>query len=704
MRRARRRGPLARRVSLGFAVFGALAALAALSTVGYVAAVAATAPTIEDLKPIDKGQNSVIYAVDGSRLGYVQSDEIRTPIPLGEIPRSLRNAVVAIEDENFWDHQGVDYAAIVRAGVSNLSSGRTVQGGSTITQQLARALYIKDAERSFSRKIREAKLASELESRRSKRWILREYLNSVPFGTINGRTAIGVEAASQMYFSEHAEDLKLHQAALLAGLPQAPSQYNPFRNPSAALERRNEVLQAMVKNRVISSSRARSAARRGLDLNRGDTYTKRREPYFFDYVQDQLIERYGAGVFRRGGLKVRTTVDPNLQEAGRQGIASALPFPSDPSAAVVSIDPRNGHVKAMASSGQYDDRTFNLAAQGHRQPGSAFKTMVLATAIRKGVDPRSTTYDSKPLDLNLRKWGRWKVSTYDKSYGGRMDLVQATLKSDNTVYAQLDLDLGPGEVRKTAKLMGITTKLDGVPSEGLGGLRIGVSPLEMANAYATLASGGIRSEPKAILRVEFPDGTSENLGKPKRKRVLEDGVAYEVTKILEQNVQRGTGTKAQIGCPAAGKTGTTDNFNDAWFAGYTPRLSSAVWVGYPNALREMRGVHGVDVAGGTFPAQIWGSYMNVAKGTSCANFQRPRNPVRFSPFYGKYSKRGGGSSRYGEYRISGGGAYRGGGYSDGYNPRAYQNLPSQPRGYDGGGSSPGGGGGVDINVPDVPDL
>ena len=699
MRRSRRRrAPIGRSASLGLTVIVALVALGALVAVGYVAAVAATAPNIDELKPIDKGQNSVIYAADGSRLGYVQSDEIRTPVTWSDVPRNLRGAAVAIEDENFWHHQGVDYAAIVRAGVSNISSGKTVQGGSTITQQLARALYIKDAQRSFERKIREAKLASELEKRRSKRWILREYLNSVPFGTINGRTAIGVEAASQTYFSKHAEDLKLHQAALLAGLPQAPSEYNPFRNPSAALERRNEVLQAMVKNRLISSSTARRAARKRLDLNRGNAYTKRREPYFFDYVQDQLIERYGAGVFRRGGLKVYTTLDPQLQKAGRAAIQSQLPFPSDPSSAVVSIDPRTGDVKAMASSGQYTDRTFNLAAQGHRQPGSAFKTMVLTTAIRKKVDPETTTYESKPLSLDLPKWGHWKVTTYDKTYGGRMNLVQATLKSDNTIYAQLDLDVGPDDVRETAKMLGIATKLDAVPSEGLGGLRVGVSPLEMANAYATLASGGIRNTPKAILKVEFPDGSTENLGKPKRKRVLSDGVAYEVTKILEQNVQRGTGKNATIGCPAAGKTGTTDNFNDAWFVGYTPRLSTAVWVGYPNALREMRGVHGVNVAGGTFPAQIWGNYMQVAKGPSCDNFHRPSEPVRFSPFYGKYAKQGGGG-RYGRYRLSrGGNVYSGGGYSGGYNPRAYQPLPSSPGGY-GQGYNPGGGGGGNVTIP-----
>jgi penicillin-binding protein 1A len=704
-RHRKRRAPFGRRVGLGLAVIGALAALGLLGVVGYVAAVAATAPNLDELQAIDKGQSSVIYAADGSRLGYVQSDEVRTPVTWRHMPKNLRNALVAIEDENFYEHRGVDYGAIVRAGVKNISSGRTLQGGSTITQQLARALYIKDAERSFERKIREAKLASELEKRRSKRWILREYLNSVPFGTINGRTAIGVEAAAQMYFSVRARDLKLHQAALIAGLPQAPSQYNPFRNPSAALERRNEVLAQMVKNRHVSDRQGRRAARRGLDLNRGTRYTKRREPYFFDYVQDELIERYGAGVFRRGGLKVRTTVDPQLQEAGRQAMANALGYPGDPSSAVVSIDPDTGHVKAMASSGTYDERTFNLAAQGQRQPGSAFKTMVLATAIRKGVDPRATRYRSKPLSLNTKKYGPWKVQTYDKTYGGSMDLVEATIKSDNTVYAQLDLDLGPDEVRKTARLMGITTKLDGLPSEGLGGLRIGVSPLEMANAYATLASGGMRNTPKAILKVEFPDGNTENLGRPKRKRVFSDGIAHEVTKILEQNVQRGTGKKAQIGCPAAGKTGTTDDFNDAWFVGYTPKLASAVWVGYPNALREMRGVHGVDVAGGTFPAEIWGSFMNVAKGGSCASFRAPTERVKFSPFYGKYARQGKSRSGGRTYTRSGSGdSFRGGGYSDDVyrtSPRYYESPP-RTRSYSDGDS--GGGGDIDIDVPEVPEV
>ena len=340
---------------------------------------------------------------------------------------------------------------------------------------------------------------------------------------------------------------------MLAGLPQAPSQYNPFRNPTAALERRNEVLNEMVKSKYITRAEADAAAAKGLDLKRGTRYTERREPYFFDFVEEQLIERYGVGVYRRGGLKIHTTIDPDLQEAGRQAIRNSLYYKDDPSSAIVSIDPHNGYIKAMASSGTYNDRTFNLAAQGHRQPGSAFKTFVLVTAIREGLNPNSTTYVSKPLTLNVPGYGPWNVKTYGNTYGGSMNLVEATIKSDNTVYAQLDIDLGPEKVKETAKAMGITTELDGIPSEGLGGLRLGVSPLEMANAYATLAAGGKRHKPIAIKRVEFPDGKSENLGEPERKRVFSDGIAYETTKILQQNVQRGTGTKANIGCPAAGQ-------------------------------------------------------------------------------------------------------------------------------------------------------
>ncbi len=624
-RNSRRRRQSRRNVfllALGGVVLMGVIALA--SVVGYVLAVANSGPPLSELKATDKGESSAIFAADGSRLGYVQSDEIRTPVTWESMPESIRDAVVAIEDERFYEHKGVDYSAIIRAGVKNIESGKNVQGGSTITQQLVRALYIKDPRRNFKRKIREAKLASELEEKHSKQWILKNYLNDVPFGTVDGRTAIGIEAAAVTFFNKHTRDLTLAQSALLAGLPQAPSQYNPFRNPTAALQRRGEVLQRMAENDFITQAEADEASSQSLGLHRGTRYTSRREPFFFDYVQEKLIEEYGVGVYRRGGLKVYTTIDPKLQDAARKAIQGQLPNPSDPSSAIVSIDPSTGYIRSMASSGTYKDRRFNLAAQGHRQPGSAFKTFVLAAAIRKGRNPASTTYTSRPLNLNVPGFGPWKVKTYGNDYGGAMNLVRATLKSDNTVYAQLILDLGPKEVARTAKLMGITTKLDGLPAEGLGGLRLGVSPLEMANAYATLASGGIRNEPKGIKKVVFPDGKTGDLGEPERKRALTEGEAFEVTKILKQNVEAGTGTRASIGCPAAGKTGTTDAFNDAWFVGYTPKLATSTWVGFPNALQSMPGV-----AGGTIPASIWHDYMIVAKGKDCADFKQPAGGVDF---------------------------------------------------------------------------
>jgi penicillin-binding protein 1A len=287
---------------------------------------------------------------------------------------------------------------------------------------------------------------------------------------------------------------------------------------------------------------------------------------------------------------------------------------------------------------------------------------------------------SKPLNLNVPGYGPWQVKTYANTYGGPMNLVTATIKSDNTVYAQLDIDVGPKEVAETARMLGVRTKLDGIPSEGLGGLRLGVSPLEMASAYATLSAGGMYSEPKAIKRVEFPDGKSDDLGKPKRKRVISDGVAFETTKILQRNVQAGTGTKANYGCPTAGKTGTTDSYNDAWFVGYTPELSTAVWVGYPNALKEMRSVHGIQVAGGTFPTQIWHDFMAPAHKT-CQPFPPPKNPAQFSTFYGRNSASGRsqpGTAYRGGGGGGGGGNSAGGGGYRGYDPRLYSEPPQPP--------------------------
>jgi len=704
-RKRHRRGRKHSRILLGLLVVGLCIGIGIASLAAYVISVGASAPPLDSLKPIEQGTSSAVYANDGTRLGFIQSDEIRTPISLRRIPLSMQAATISIEDQRFYHHGGVDYEGILRAAIKNIEAGKTVEGGSTITQQLVRNLYV-GRERTLQRKIREARLAEELEHKHSKRWILQSYLNSVPYGTVDGQTAVGVQAAAQTFFAKPAKNLTLEESALLAGLPQAPSELNPFQNPKAALDRRNEVLAKMAKLGYISKQRAGTASRLRLGVRRGDLYTKIREPFFFDYVKQQLIDRFGVNTVRKGGLKVYTTIDPKLQEAGRKAIDSTLYYPGDPSSAIVAIDPRTGYIRAMASSSHYSHNQYNLAAQGHRQPGSAFKTFVLTTAVRRGINPDTTTYVSKPLDLNTRDYGPWKVQTYDNTYGGAMNLVRATLRSDNTVYAQLDLDLGPQSVADTAKMMGITTKLDGYPAEGLGGLKRGVSPLEMANAYATLASGGIRNKPIAISKVRFPDGKVEDLGKPQRERVFSDAVAGEVTKILKMNIQQGTGTRANIGCPAAGKTGTTDNFNDAWFDGFTPRLTAAVWVGYPDALREMRSVHGISVAGGTFPAEIWNKFMQVARGGYCGDFPRPKSTLSWTPFFGKYQR--GNSYSYGQGYGGYGGNSTGGGYN-GYDPRIYgggapSGGNSQPPdtggggvggngngGNAGGGGSPGGG-------------
>jgi penicillin-binding protein 1A len=313
---------------------------------------------------------------------------------------------------------------------------------------------------------------------------------------------------------------------------------------------------------------------------------------------------------------------------------------TDRDSAIVTIDPNSGYIRAMATSRKYGDLKFNLAAQGHRQPGSTFKVMVLMTALRRGVDPNTTSYQSMPLDFDDPTWGPIKVKTYSNTYIGRANLVRATLASDNSIYQQLDLDLGPKEVEQTAYDMGITTKLNGYPAEGLGGLRLGVSPLEMARAYSSIANGGDRITPIAVTKVTFPDGHSEVPFAQKKVKIFSDGVAYEATKILHENVLAGTGTAANYGCPAAGKTGTTDDFTDAWFVGFTPKLTTSVWVGHANSRESMPGA-----AGGVAAAPIWGAYMKIAHGSFCGDFPLPTTPFQAVPFFGKYSKTGIGNNR-----------------------------------------------------------
>jgi penicillin-binding protein 1A len=636
-RRRRRRGAGPAFLILG--VFATLLGLAGLGTVGYVVGLAATAPELSELKPIDQGASSAVYASDGSRLGFIQSDILRTPVAGKDIPKTLKDATVAIEDERFWRHNGVDAEGVVRAAIKNIESGKTVEGGSTLTMQLVRTLYI-SKERTFKRKLYEAKLAEQLENVHDKRWILDKYLNNAPYGTFGGQTAIGVQAAARVIFSKPANKLHLHEAALLAGLPQAPSAYNPFTNPTGARQRRNQVLRKMADLGMIQPQTAQAAIAKPLGTNLSRFYTARRESFFFDYVRQELVDRYGSKRVRQGGLSIHTTIDLKMQRRAREAITSVLSFPHAPKSAIVTVHPGNGKILAMASSASYAETKFNLATQGHRQPGSTFKVMGLMAALKRGVSPEATSYTSKALKFNDPKYGPIETKTYDNTYAGRMNLVRATLKSDNSVYMQLGLDIGPDAVKEAARDMGIKSKLNGYPAEILGGLEDGVSPLEMANAYATIASGGMRNRPIAIEKVTFPDGRTENLGRPRRHRAFPDSVTGKATSILEQNVKAGTGTKAQIGCPAAGKTGTTDNHTDAWFVGYTPNLSTSVWVGFPNRRVEMYPpTTPISVAGGTYPAEIWGRYMKAVH-RGCGGFPTPKTPFKSAPFFGKYATTG----------------------------------------------------------------
>ena len=646
--RARRRhrrsrgSSVGKKILLGFAVVVALIGSGAAAVGFWVRDVAASAPSIDELKPIDEGETSFVYASDGTELGAIQADSIRERVPLGEIPLDLQRATVAIEDENFYEHGGVDYQAIVRAAVENLEAGEVKQGGSTITQQLARNLYISDPQDDIERKIVEAKLAEELEDEHDKQWILEQYLNTASYGTNNGRTAVGVEAASQVYFNKPVSDLTLAQSAMLAGLPQAPSEYNPFLSGRAAIDRRNEVLRHMYEQGFIDRSQEQQAINSDLGLERGYRYEEiKGDRYFFDYVEQDLIERYGVNTVRQGGLKVYTTINPRLQAVAKTAVDNGAASLGGPSQALTSIDPTNGHIVAMASSGDYATSKYNLAAQGHRQPGSSFKPFVLATAISQGADPDQTYYSgASPKTLSMGAYAApWVVNNAgDTEGGGTMSLRDATVGSVNVVYAQLGLDVGPDNFVKMAHDLGVEAPLDGYPAEAIGGLTVGVSPLDMADAYATFASGGVHHDATAIDRVEFPNGDVDEPEEGAGNRVLTEGEAYTVTDILEGVITGGTGTAANYcgtGDAEAGKTGTTDENTDAWFVGYTKNLATAVWTGYPDARTTM----GSSAFGGTYSAPTWNDYMSVAD-PACEPFDVPTDLPDLSPFYGEHAASG----------------------------------------------------------------
>ena len=602
----------------------ALVILLVLVVSGFTgAAVWMSSCDLNSLRPVDVGQNSFVYAADGSLLGSIPAEKNRQPVDLSDMSKWVPAATVAIEDRRFWSHGALDYAGIARALFANVRAGHVVQGGSTITQQLARNLYIKKPSQTFGRKATEACLAIKLAREKSKRWILNSYINQVFYGN----RAYGVEAAAQTYFSKRAKHLTLPQAALLAGLPQAPTLFDPFHRPQDAIARRDEVLRAMLSNGYITATQyANAIADRHLHLKAGRLYTRIREPYFFSFVRDALQKQYGSNTVRSGGLRVYTTIDPRLQRLALQAIKRTLPYSTDPAAAIVAINPANGAIRAMTEVSPGNPKNqVNFASSARRQPGSTFKMFVLATAIDEGISP-STQYLSAPFKYDPSETGScdtnpptaWCPQTYDHSYVGPTSIENGTLRSDNTVYARLTLDVGPENVARMAYKLGVRTDLrtsDGayVPSMGLGS-RV-VTPLDLASAYSTIAAGGIYSEPMAIRKVVLPGGKVDReagWGVPQRERVIPDWVAAEVTRILGENMTSGTGTGAYFGHTSAGKTGTTDNFADAWFCGFTPSLEATIWIGYPRGEIPMLSVHGIAVSGPTFPATMWRLFMEPA--------------------------------------------------------------------------------------------
>lgn len=627
-----------------FAIIGALAAIAVVGIAGatlYVISVVQSAPTLASVHPLVVGTPSEVLAANGTRLGFIQSDNLRTPVTWNQIPRNVQNATIAIEDQRFYHNDGIDPTAIIRAALADVTHGATLQGASTITMQLVRNLYLGNDLHTFKQKVTEAKLALEYNNHHTKREVLTNYLNDIDYGTVGGQSAIGVEAASQIFFDKPVWRLDLQQAALLAGLPQAPSEYNPLLHRTIARKRRNLVLAKMAQLHYITAAEANAAGRAPLEVHRGYYYSQRRESFFFEYVRQQLVERYGAHTVDYGGLKVYTTLDLTMQQQARHAIEEVLPEPGDPAAAIVSIDPSDGYIRAMAEAPRYEGSQFNLAADAHRQAGSTFKTFVLLTALRQGVDPYNTYYTSRPLDFVDPQYGPINIHTFSGGLGSSYNVETAFLQSNDPIFTLLDLDVGPQSVKQTAQLAGIRSPLLGVPAEGLGGLRVGVTPLEMADAYATIADGGWHDQPIAVTKVVFPDGRTDDLGSAKRAKVFSDGVTSEATKLLEQYITQGLGTGANFGCPnSGGKTGTADNNTDAWFVGFTARLSTAVWIGYPQGKVPMTDVEGVTVEGPNLPATMWHDYMSSATQGECQSFPPPTQPIVFQPFDGKYQAGG----------------------------------------------------------------
>ncbi len=566
-------------------------------------------PDLGDVKGVIKNQTTYIYAADGTVITRL-FHENRTIVPLKQISPILQKAVISVEDQRFYEHKGIDYVRIIGALIRDVKNRGASQGASTITQQYVKNAYF-SPEKTVQRKIREAFLATALERNYSKEQILEKYLNTIYFG--NG--AYGVEAASESYFGIPATKLNVEQSALLAGMVRSPSGCNPYKYPDQALKRRNLIIDLMAEQGYISKAEAKVAKGRLMAVVPKKQSYIGIAPYYADWLVRNALDRTGFNekdVYSQG-LKIYTTLDPKMQESAELAWKKYLPSPRDPDVSLVAIDPKTGAVKAMVGGKDYSKQKLNIATQGPRQPGSAFKPFTLTAALMNGVSPDDGFDASSPQTIKIPGNRPWVVhNSSGESGSGSMSLRRGTAWSVNVVYAGLVAKIGVDKVIDAARMLGITADLNENPAITLGGLKTGVTPFEMASAYSTLANNGQRNEPYGVERIDLPNGQTVYKHKVEPRQAVDAAVAYLVTDVLRGVINGGTGTRARIGRPAAGKTGTTQDYCDAWFCGYTPDLAAAVWVGHKDSRIPMRHVHGIKVMGGTFPAQIWSTFMKRA--------------------------------------------------------------------------------------------
>ena len=615
-RRSARSGGTFKRVILGFGLV--LMVMVTGIGCGFLTASMNTKPDLaNDILPPASSQ---IYDINGNEIANVHAAENRRPVKIAQVPKQLQDAFVAVEDNRFYEHSGVDPRGIARALYTNIRGHGVSEGGSTITQQLAKNAYLTQ-ERTLTRKVQEVFLALQLERQYTKKEILEMYLNQIYFG----QGAYGVQAAAQTYFGKDVENLDLNECAMLAGIPKSPNYYSPLNNLQAAQERKAVVLDQMEKYGYINRSTAEKTKKEDMKLvkpaQKSDSNTA---SYFIDYVTQKLIDKYGADAVYKEGLKIYTTLDMDMQKAAEATVSKLPTYKTDgnglaqPQMALVAIDPHNGYVKAMVG-GRGNDQ-FNRATMAVRQPGSAFKPFVFIAALENKFTPNTVINDS-PIDIN-----GWRPQNSSGNFSGKVTLREVARHSMNVPTVKIAQKLGIDKPIYYAQEMGITTfVLEGPANDrqlatSLGGMTKGVTPLEITSAYGTFANKGVHVEPVVIVKVLDRNGKVLEQNEPKQRSVVSENSAAELTDMLEDVIKKGTGTRANIGRPAAGKTGTTSNYNDAWFVGYTPDLVAGVWVGNDDNT-PTRGI-----MGGMLPAEIWQAFMKKAVAqTPAKNFDGSRS-------------------------------------------------------------------------------